>query len=408
MAGGKRRRSGLVLILVALILILGLAATFLLLRNTIFSPANAEELETEATTIPQQEMVEILVMAQPVKRGTVISENVLQRVYYPRAELIAGLFITEFEDAVEKRAKYDLDAGIPLTYNHLTDSDTGSLAAFQIPPGMVAVSIPIDDDRGITAVSYAIMPGDHVNVIGALLFVDIDTDFQTRLPNSAAIVNAPGPAILPGEEEGELAAGELILSNPLTLQIIPIYPSFVGRSEIEPNLRDPYTGSETWIHVIPSEEEGQRPRLISQALIQDAIVLGVGEFPITEAEPAVQVTPTPGPETSGAQQPVEESAAPPEAPDLVTLIVSPQDAITINYLLLSGAKLSLALRSAGDDHRTETEAVTLQFLLEQYNIPYPSKLPYATEPKYPYDDDGRVIFEYPNEEETGPIVVPPQ
>jgi pilus assembly protein CpaB len=28
-----------------------------------------------------------------------------------------------------------------------------------------------------------------------------------------------------------------------------------------------------------------------------------------------------------------------------------------------------------------TEAVTLQFLLEQYNIPIPVKLPYATEPR---------------------------
>jgi pilus assembly protein CpaB len=65
----------------------------------------------------------------------------------------------------------------------------------------------------------------------------------------------------------------------------------------------------------------------------------------------------------------------------VTLIVSPQDAISLNYLIYSGAQLTLALRSAGDASRIETEAVTLQFLLDQYNIPVPVKLPYGLEPR---------------------------
>jgi pilus assembly protein CpaB len=59
------------------------------------------------------------------------------------------------------------------------------------------------------------------------------------------------------------------------------------------------------------------------------------------------------------------------------LIVTPQDAITLNYVINSGAQLTLALRSAGDDTRVQTEAVTLQFLLDQYNIPVPAKLPFG-------------------------------
>jgi hypothetical protein len=53
----------------------------------------------------------------------------------------------------------------------------------------------------------------------------------------------------------------------------------------------------------------------------------------------------------------------------------------LNYLMYSGAKLTLALRASGDDSRVETEAVTLQFLLDQYNIPVPVKLPYGTQPR---------------------------
>jgi pilus assembly protein CpaB len=92
----------------------------------------------------------------------------------------------------------------------------------------------------------------------------------------------------------------------------------------------------------------------------------------------------------GEQQPAEgggEQAAPtpPPEPEVVTLIVTPQDAITLNYLLYYqkylGAQMTLALRSAEDNTRVLTEAVTLQYLLETYNIPVPAKLPYSIEPR---------------------------
>ena len=66
----------------------------------------------------------------------------------------------------------------------------------------------------------------------------------------------------------------------------------------------------------------------------------------------------------------------------MTLIVSPQDAVTLNYVMLNaGAKLNLVLRSASDTKQIKTEAVTLQFLMDQYNIPVPAKLPYGMEPR---------------------------
>ena len=44
------------------------------------------------------------------------------------------------------------------------------------------------------------------------------------------------------------------------------------------------------------------------------------------------------------------------------------------------ADLSLTLRNPSDQLRQATEASTLQFLLSQYNIPVPAKLPYSLEP----------------------------
>jgi hypothetical protein len=50
-------------------------------------------------------------------------------------------------------------------------------------------------------------------------------------------------------------------------------------------------------------------------------------------------------------------------------------------MLFGGAKLTLTLRGASDISRVETEAATLQFLLSQYAIPVPAKLPYGAEPR---------------------------
>ena len=84
------------------------------------------------------------------------------------------------------------------------------------------------------------------------------------------------------------------------------------------------------------------------------------------------------------EQPEQAQGTPtPEAPlpDFLSLVVTPQDAITLNYLLSSGAQLTLVLRNAGDDSRVQTQAVTLQYLLNQYNIPVPVRLPYSVEPR---------------------------
>jgi hypothetical protein len=79
----------------------------------------------------------------------------------------------------------------------------------------------------------------------------------------------------------------------------------------------------------------------------------------------------------------ETTTVTPPRPEEITLIVTPQDAITLTYLFFNepGARLTLALRGAEDRSTAQTEAVTLQFLLDQYNIPIPVKLPYGIEPR---------------------------
>jgi pilus assembly protein CpaB len=104
-------------------------------------------------------------------------------------------------------------------------------------------------------------------------------------------------------------------------------------------------------------------------ILQDIQVLHVGSFSLVDQAPA-STTPQPG----GQGGPTPAAVA---NPDIITLIVSPQDAVSLVYLMNSNFMLTLTLRAPDDNTRAETEAATLQYLLSQYAIPVPAKLPYG-------------------------------
>lgn len=379
-------RKGRVFFIIALILILGLGAVAIFYFRNL--PSSTTETATETVEAPVVDMVDVVVVTQQIPRGYLLNETVLGTIEIPREMLIEGYF-TDMAQVVGRQAKLDLDSNMLLTSSMVVDSPdqlsaTGSLAALSIPRGMVAVSIPINR---LSSVSYAPRPGDHVNVIATLLMMDLDTDFQAATPNRNAAVLGAGPGVVVGaESEAEVSVDANTDLSKVTGQTIGAGPSSViGRTAIDPLL-------EQTLYVVPSEN--QRPRLVSQTLLQDAIVLGVGDFPLADEvaekpEPTVEELPPLEDETVDpnaeytSEYPVEAEMIKeePKLPDLITLVVNPQDAVTLNYLVYAGSQLTLALRPSGDDTRVQTEATTLDFLLTQYNIPVPVKLPYGMEPR---------------------------
>jgi Flp pilus assembly protein CpaB len=357
MAGGGRRR-GFIFIILALVIIAGLVVVGFLFRNQI---SVGQLPQQAAVQQPAQQMVNIVITTQAIPRGTTLSEGVLTTIPYPEKDVVQGVFFTNVKDVVGKQVKFDLEPRVPLTVSMIASGALGSNAAFEIPRGMVAISIPISR---LTAVSFAPTAGDHVNILVALLLTDVDQANQTRLPNLSAPVSPPtlgGEGVEPSITANIGAAPD---------------DANMGRVELDTVLNQP-------IYVVPSED--QRPRMVSQTLIQDAIVLRMGNFDVKETTQPDAAQPVPTPIVGG------EAAPEPVVPDVITLIVRPQDAVTLNYLMLAGAKLNLVLRSAGDSDPIQTEAVTLQFLMQQYNIPDPTKLPFSLEPAiknmvYPKDD----------------------
>jgi pilus assembly protein CpaB len=221
---------------------------------------------------------------------------------------------------------------------------SGPAWAVQIPSGMVAATIPTNR---LSLVGYGVNDGAHVNVNACMVFVDVDPSFQTVLPNYTSVLTGTGFV------EGALP----VLSVAATTGE---QPSRQGRIELDPTLQQPF-------YAVPSE--AQRPRLVCQMILQDVVVMKLGNFIFQ----APSTDPNATPSAAQAQQQ--------SAPDIVTLMVNPQDSISLNYFVYSGAMLSMTLRNPNDTSRFAAESATLTSLLTQYNISLPSKLPYAAQPR---------------------------
>jgi len=358
-------RRGRIFIYLALILIVGLGAAYLYLKNK----GGLEGLGTTPTQPLSQ--VSIVVAGQNIPRGKLIDEGDISTINIPENQLVAGEF-TDINMVIGQYAKYPLDQGMIITQPVLVSSaesisDAGSTWSALISPGMTAITIPISR---LSAVGFGIRDGDHINLIASMLLVDVDLNYQSITPNLTAGLLASNSSSF----FSELISGYATLdSDPdaynLTAQSVSgLSMSPQGRVELDPNFQEP-------LYIVPSEK--QRARLVTQMVLQNVLVLHVGTF-LLPGETEVDLTAEQTTET------VQDGTAAPliQRPDIITLIVTPQEAVTLTYLMNSGVQMTMTLRGPSEDEsRVETEAATLQYLLSQYQIPVPSKLPYALEPR---------------------------
>jgi pilus assembly protein CpaB len=358
-------RRGRVFILLALILLVGAAGVFILLRGITPSEPSPEEI----TPTPVGE-AEIVIAAQHISRGSIIPQEAVIVSPYPADYLVETMMVDPGQ-VIGRRARMDIGRGVPITQNMITEQagdllGTGSDASLAIPPGMTAISLPMNR---LSGVAYALRDGDQVDVLVSLLMVDVDVDFQTDLPNeSMFLFDSTGNLLtafaceLAGFEEGVLVCT-------------------VG--EAPPPIGHTVTDEETGQQFYAGPSGDARPRLVTQRLISNATVLHVGEFSLPGEEAVAAPVATPDPAAAGAQ-PVEGEVAPPAIlpPDVVTLIVTPQEALALNWTLKAGLDMVLTLRSPNDPTvADETESVTLQYLVENFDITVPLKLPYVSEPR---------------------------
>lgn len=311
-------------------------------------------------------LVEIVVAYQNITRGMVIPEDGVGLQLWPQDALPEeGNYYRadQMTDVIGRFARTDIPRGAPILARQLVDSPAdlaavGSDAAAFLnrePPGTVAVSIPLDPS-GIGQVAYGIKDGDRVDIILSFLFVDVDPAFQTRMPNNYSVIT-------------RLETGELSIGAPRQ-----------GRVE-------PSTLSPEGVLLGPSEAS-QRPRLVTQRTVTDALVVHVGFFDEdgklfgktpTPLEVAT-LPPPPGEETQQQQEVTPPPTATPYTPVIITLGVTPQDALVLTWAVDAQIPITLALRQAGDRTVTETQPVTLDYMIRNYGVEPPTTLEFSLEP----------------------------
>jgi pilus assembly protein CpaB len=344
-------RRGRILIYLALIVIVGVAAGGVYL----WSRSRGGQQGPDATlATPQMRYVEIVTAGQNIFPGAPITEAVLSSIQIPEDMLVQGLFTSKL-DVVGMYARYPLTQGVPITSAMVSETPgnvnlPGSYWSPFIPQGLTAVAIPI---TRLSSVAFGIRGGDYVNVIVTVLLVDVDAVLQTVFPNRIA-----------GLEAGE--NGIIKITNSDVIQ---------GHFEIDED-------ANVLMYIQPAEL--QRPRMVSQMIMQNVQVLYVGTFPLPGEPLTPQLltsqttggaTPTPPP----ADQPTTTVV---ERPDIVTLMVTPQEAVMLTYLTYSGAEITLTLRNPNDQAvGSQPEAAMLEYLLNQYDVPVPPKLPFSLEPR---------------------------
>lgn len=116
------RRSGTIFILIAIILVVGLAVAGYLLRDQIFPQTKTPETTPIA---PPVETVDIMVIVQPVPLGGVITDNNVVKLPFPKDKYIAGFYFTDPAEVVGKHARYPLSPSTVLTAGLLSETPVG-------------------------------------------------------------------------------------------------------------------------------------------------------------------------------------------------------------------------------------------------------------------------------------------
>lgn len=358
----------------------------------------ADEQEPLPTPVPTPVPTDRVVVAlQRIPRGTLLVTDTIGLDQWVSIEnwpmgWISGEALTSVDQVVGKIARSDIPRGTLLTADMLTDqagdlAATGSDAALMIPPDRVAIAIPVD---AVSSVGWSLRRGDRVDVLVSFLLIDLDEEFQTELPNNAS-------SLVTIDSAGTIQAGVTLLEGTY------------GRIE-----QDPFGQP---INIIPSEAN-QRPRLVSQVTVRDAEVLNLGPWGelfgssgVTNVSFATASTTGEEGQQEGGQVPDGEtgtsSGAEPQQVEILleegenlsadevlreylnasstqplVLVVSPQDALVLKWAGEAGAAFHVVLRSFADAgvRLPDTEAVTLQYMVDRFNIGLPPGLAYGYEP----------------------------
>jgi hypothetical protein len=299
------------------------------------------------TPTPSVTTMNIVFVAQDIPAGTMITDDSVTTGPWPSTYPLPGL-VTDKSQVVGKRSRIDLRRGEPVFSSQLAEgganvSDTASPLALKIKPGKVAIAIPMSR---LSGVAYGIGNGDHIMIVASFMFINLDANFQTDIPNHMllAAIDSTGKITFV-----EVTGGRIFKESPLSDTLLATY-------------------------FVPIE--AQRPRLTSTILVQDARILNVGNANTTSAV----ANPSAATPVAGSQQATTPTASL-TTPDVLVVELSPEEALAVDFLIRLHADLTYALRSAGDATTFSIPSMDLKRLMDDFKIDLPPSLAYGVSPR---------------------------
>jgi Flp pilus assembly protein CpaB len=327
------------------------------------APVTQEPGQPVPTATPELKYVPVVVALTDLPVGERIRPDLVAVENRPETNVavVAGVTFSDPDQIVGQIVKNAVSEGQEilrpmLALNPSDIASLGSDLSLYVDQGKVAVAFPVDRYSGA---AYAMRPGDLVDAFMTLQLVDLDSEFQTALPNT--IERVDDAALLDG----------LAFLFP---------PTNNGRLELIPNLNG--VGL-----IAPGEGKEPIPRRVTQLTLQQMQVLWVGswrdprvsmaqEFS-ADADHDSQIVPTAEPgEALPPEDPRREYS-----PDVVILSMSAQDALSLKWALETGINVDLALRAQGDNSVFTTTSVSLPQIFEQGVLTAPQTNEFGLQPR---------------------------
>ncbi len=327
------------------------------------APVAQEPGQPVPTATPELKYVPVVVAVTDLPVGERIRPDLVVVENRPETNVavVAGVTFSDPDQIVGLIVKTAISEGQEilrpmLALNPSDIASMGSDLSLYIDQGKVAVAFPVDRFSGA---AYAMRPGDLVDALMTLQLVDLDSEFQTALPN-----------IIERVDEAALLDGQAFLFPPTNN----------GRLELIPNLNS--VGL-----IAPGEGREPIPKRITQLTLQQMEVLWVGTWLDPRVSMAqeyasdavhdsqVVATPEPG-ELPSPEDPRREYL-----PDIVILSMSAQDALSLKWAMETGINVDLALRAQGDNSVFTTTSVSLPQLFEQGVLTAPQTNDFGLQPR---------------------------
>lgn len=333
------------------------------------------------TVAPEEEVefVEVVISNNTIPRGFQLTENELE-TEIRLADQVSPNMITNIDDAIGQFTRKSVFQGETLTIDALVSDlrevgreDFGPSSL--IPPGFIAMSVPFSRDRGVGS---AVEAGDSVDILISFLLLPVDEEFQTRLHNNAVIY-------LNQEVETVDDEGNVVVE---TIQV-PFLIEPQGRYEELP------TGD--LANVAPTEQNARGQHVAF--VIQNARVIQLGEW--IPPLPPILPTPTISPEE---QAELEEQGLEPETntevslsdlaqdvqdqinrianpyyADSILIALPPQQQIFLKYAVETNSVIDFALRGEGDGQLYAVENISLDYVLDRFNVDIPPNFTYIVD-----------------------------